>query len=1024
MSFFARKKNKAEACAAAARPLYTYGILPRTLFPLGIFVALQFALLVGGIYISGLPKKLDDTVADTLQQTVNARADYLQYDMVNRWCDVDSTVAALNDLYRGITISNDITASQLVQDHTYYDSFLTQAAPEMISLLRKNAVTGVYVVLRNGVLPSDPNTVEQLPGIYLRDRDPGSSYTSENSDVLLERAPLHVVSALDISTDRGWEPLFQLSRSRSNEASFFRPYMAAQTNRNLSYADLAYWAKPYHIENDSYSAISYSVPLVSKDGTLYGVLGVEILTDYLQRQMPVSEIMDGRGSYILCVQDVHGGLSPILVSANDYRYTQEAFSGLTASWDESAGLYRLSTKDLTDFDACSRVFTLYNTHAPNSGDAWILFAAVPHTVLTELSSQVTLTLRGVLFGVLLIMFLAVFLVAYQLSRPIARLEREVRLGIGHSKPVSLTPTGISELDSLAQGVEALNAEVLRSAGKLSQILAMSSTKLGAFEFDRSTHTAYCSEGFFAVFGSNGTFSRDQDSESFIETLHAYDCYILPSSIRKEKNYQECVYQFENNGKPLWVRLKVVFHDSVVTGFTEDITREWSEMRKLEFERDHDALTGIYNRRAFYEAYHTLFTADNGSGLGCAALIMMDLDNLKYVNDTYGHDYGDTYIRIAAKILSACCPAGALAARVSGDEFFLFLPGYDTYEAVQEAVNTLRRELSVRRMKLPNGTDTPVRASAGIAWYPKDTKDPDLLLRYADFAMYKGKHSTKGTFVNFDYGVYCQEAYLLQGKESLNSLIEDGRVEYHFQPILDVRTGQVFAYETLMRPQIAALKNPMDVLKLARQESKLGAIEHMTWFTAMDSFTRFCESGVIDSDCRVFINSVSNQVLSEDDVRRFEEEYAPWLSRIVQEHTEEEQSDPSMLQRKQEYLHRWNAHLALDDYGSGYNGENVLVSAAPDYVKIDMAIVRDVDTDKNKQQLIASLISYAKPRGIRIIAEGVETEGEMREIVALGADYIQGYYIACPAAVPPAADPQHVQAVLDASRALSKPAEKL
>lgn len=283
---------------------------------------------------------------------------------------------------------------------------------------------------------------------------------------------------------------------------------------------------------------------------------------------------------------------------------------------------------------------------------------------------------------------------------------------------------------------------------------------------------------------------------------------------------------------------------------------------------------------------------------------------------------------------------------------------------------------------------------GVAYYPQDAGDFARLREYADFAMYMAKNSRKGELFTFEDESYREKSFILNNKEELNRLLEESLISYHFQPIVDARAGEVAAYEALMRPQIESIPTPDRVLALARSQSKLYRVEHVTFFGALETYARFPQSDGIT----LFVNSIATQRLSADDELALQERYGDLLKRVVIEITESEYSREMALY-KEALAHRFGARLAIDDFGSGYNGETSLLDYRADFVKIDMGIVRDIDTVKDHQDIAKSLISYAHDRGISVVAEGIETEAELRSIIKLGADYLQGYLLGRPQAAP-------------------------
>ena len=263
-------------------------------------------------------------------------------------------------------------------------------------------------------------------------------------------------------------------------------------------------------------------------------------------------------------------------------------------------------------------------------------------------------------------------------------------------------------------------------------------------------------------------------------------------------------------------------------------------------------------------------------------------------------------------------------------------------------------------------------------------------------MYKVKNTVKGEFHEFDWESYQRDSYLLRNKEELNKLIEEELVDYYFQPIVSAVDGSVFGYEALMRSRLKTIRSPLEIITLARSQSKLYQIEHLTWFKALSAFLK---SGAYAGGTRIFVNSIPNQMLSERDIREIENLYAPLLSQLVIELTEEEKIDERCIASKQDCAARWQANLAMDDFGTGYNGESMLLFLSPHFVKIDISIIHGIDSDPNRRQLLSNLLEYAHERNIQVIAEGVETREEMETVVRAGVDYLQGYYIGTPAESP-------------------------
>mgnify|MGYP002534724904 CR=1 FL=1 len=319
---------------------------------------------------------------------------------------------------------------------------------------------------------------------------------------------------------------------------------------------------------------------------------------------------------------------------------------------------------------------------------------------------------------------------------------------------------------------------------------------------------------------------------------------------------------------------------------------------------------------------------------------------------------------------------------------------------------LQRSVSI----LPNGKQLHISISGGIAWYPTDGHDLLTLKKYADFAMYQVKHSHKGRMCDFDIGSYHQEAYAAQTQQDFERLLQEELVSYHFQPIYSARSGRVAAYEALMRVDLPTLHSPAQVMQLAHETGRLYEIERITVFHSSEIFQRMQAQGLLQSDALLFINSIANVSLTVEDVEEYAQRYPELLKRLVVEITEQEDLDRACLERKRN-VPGFSGSFALDDYGSGYSNELNLLELSPRYIKIDISIVRGTDTDRDKQQIVSNIVAYAHARSMQLIAEGFETEAQLRTVIGLGVDLLQGYYLSRPAAVPAPIAPA-AQAVID------------
>lgn len=970
-------------------------ILIKILIPLLLAMLVQAGLIYSVILFGGTMSQLKSNAYDILSEKVISRKNDLENEMIQRWSNVHGPMQTILDRTETLLTENGTGPASLDVNGDITNTLLRELSTPLLNMLRTNSVTGAFLIFDGS------GTTDKKAGLYVRDADP-SSNPGDNSDLLVVRGPSSVTKYLRIPMDTLWQPSFTLNRTDDSLPSdyYYKPFLAARSHAELAAADLGYWSRPFYLngrqnENDSTQVITYSLPLLYK-GAPIGVLGVEISIEYLQKWMPADELQaDNRGSYLLAVntmQPAESGTYSVDVAAESGSLLKQLPQSDTVTFSKSrayASAYTIASPESdTAMDGYTAALKLYNTHTPFESDRWELTGLVSQRDLLAASMKMQRIILLSLLVSLLLGIASIFLAAKIITKPVAVLAQKLRES-DPNQVIQLRHLGITEIDELTDAVELLSRKVADSASRLSKILELAGVNVGAFENEHAKGTVYLTDHFFDVLAIP---YPEEDARSVPTSVFAKLFYSIRDHLEEADPHNGTyVYRIVAGSSARWIRLKVVEGAERDLGVIIDITAEMTEKRKIEHDRDYDLLTNIYNRRAFHSAMQSLFRSP--SLLKTGALLMVDLDNLKYINDTYGHDYGDEYIRCAADALFAGAGPRAVVARMSGDEFFVFLYGGDSKDEIRNVVRSLHRRLLDTVVFLPGQESVHVRASGGLAWYPDDSDSYEELIRYADFAMYKVKRTHKGQIQEFDQASYDKERYLLQCKETLNTIIEHSLLHYQFQPIVDAKTGEVFAYEALMRPDSGPINTPAQLLALARSQSMLPQIERLTWFQALACFTKLEFS---KSNCRLFINSIASQILSEPDIREIERLYGPLLERLVVELTEEEKPDSDVMQQKLRLVARWNAQLALDDFGMGYNGEATLVDTPLQYVKLDMTIIRHIDTDPNRLKLLQNLVSFSRDRGIRVIAEGVETKEEMRVLIENGVDYLQGFYLGRPA----------------------------
>ena len=928
---------------------------------------------------------LKTNAIDVFNEQVTNRKIYVESEM-GKWTSINSSAKLITQSIEDITAKKGESLTDIHTDPELNQEILRGVMDDVLGNLRTGGTTEIFLIL-DGCVPGSEYKDNLKQGIYIRNSNP-DSYSSSNESLLFERGMPMISKQWQLPLDSFWTSSCTIS-DEEDSYLYTKPLEAAKNSPGSDASDLAYWCYSYPISESDRGVLSYSIPLIASDGTVLGVYGVGISEDYFVKTLNYRELGPNKsGAYLLAKTTDGVNFESYIYSGSSYNKASLISQTMTikTSRDSVSRLYQ-SDENKSFICVSAQYFTLYNNNTPFENERWALLGIQNEDKLLSVYNNAQTTLMLLLISALIISAIGIFRTSRLISNPIRRLVEELRKS-DPNRPIKLNRVNVDEIDELVMSIESLSSRVAAAFSKISTIIQMSESGIGIFEYKEKENLVFCNPELCEMIGfsPNTDLAAYIDGTEFIKCLKELDKYAVPG----EENLYEV---YTSSGRQRWLKLNQTTDESSVIGVLIDITSNVLEKRQIEYERDYDILTSIYNRRAFEDRVNMLFK--HPDKLKTAVVILWDLDNLKFINDNYGHSVGDSYIISLANCLKKFNDSTTVSARRSGDEFITLIYGKDSKQEIREILKKLQDEISAAYIKLPNGNSYKTRVSAGMAWCPSDSAVFAELFQYADFAMYTAKHNRKGTLEGFNPELYKENRILVQGQEEFNNLMDKHLVRYMLQPIISVSDGGIFGYEMLMRSEVELFKSPADILKMAHSQSKLYDLEVMTWFEAMKTFVNLKEYGMLSNESKVFINSVSNQLMQPDMIRLFEKTYSPYLQYIVCELTEEDQRDSSITHDKTELFRNWNSMIAIDDYGCGYNSEAILLETSPDIVKIDISIVHGVDSDEDRRQLVKNLISYAKERNIMVLGEGVETKEEAEVLISLGVDLLQGFYLARP-----------------------------
>lgn len=624
-------------------------IFRKILIPLMILVILEIGIIMMSIYGQGLFGLIHTNAREIVESRVEARRNYLESIMVNQWMNLGQTVQKINQLADGLVEAGKLDIEAIDDSSENAAPFLNAVSDDLISMMRTNRVTGVFLILNADNLQSgmESGTYEDKPGLYFRDLDPESRPSNKNMDLLIERSPLLVARNKQLSTDRTWNTNFQFGTSGVPYYDFFyEPTQASfHCGVETSWEDLGYWSRPFSLFGEEREAISYSVPLRLSDGRVYGVLGVDILLSYLQSYLPEKELDSGGTAFYFLSAEKSG---EDVISSEKYQQLIRLHSSTISTEDKTE---TVSSKQEEENYTYSIPLHIFSTNGPFIDIAWKLGAEIPYKTMNHFADRMLFVMAVSIVLTLLIGILGSLVISVFLQRPIRNLASEIRANKATEK-LELKETGILEIDQMSEALEDLSDRLLQ------------------------------------------------------------------------------------------------------------------EQQNLQYERDHDFLTDLYNRRAFGRRIRELLE-EKGGGNAIGAYIMMDLDNLKMVNDTFGHEYGDKYIRCASDAMRTALGSEALYSRISGDEFNIFIFDEDGERSrVNALIEKLQKTIDESYILLPDGSKKMLRLSGGVSWYPDGGANPDELQKNADYAMYVVKKTTKSQI-----RVWSKETDMGKEKEEKKSVAQ-------------------------------------------------------------------------------------------------------------------------------------------------------------------------------------------------------------------------------------------------------------
>ena len=716
------------------------------LIPLVVVMLVQGAVSIGTLWMSRVTGTLDDYSVGMMTRTVENRKVILENEMTRRWSSMEEETQIMQNICEKILRESAADIEDLRTSSEIQNAYLDAVFTDCIQTMRNKGTTGVFLVLdQDGQAGSD------YRGIYVRDADPRVN-AADWSDLLMERGSKNLSQKYDIPLDSSWTTCFTLEETgmRTADDFFYKPYQAGMENPDAQVGNLGYWASPFCMDEgnkkDHYQMISYSVPLIY-NGTVYGVLGVEISSSYFMQYLPLEELDENlQAGYALLAHQEDGSWRAVLGKGVLYEHISRWDDGMSVKDTDYDNFFRISGTPGQDYYLSVDYFKLYNINTPFAQEDWAIAGIRTKDQLFKIGQEVYVRMFlavgiAIVFGII-----CVSVLVHVLTKPIAKLMNCINNSSG-AQIQKIDSSGITEVDHLYEVVYDLTERQRATQEALEEEkeryrLAMSTSSDIYFTYDVKNKN-------LAVFNSGGTMTRGDEVQTKSVFKEFFDSILFPEDRKLLKDtlettpssiHEEVRLKLWGSFEYRWFVLKeTTIMDSEglpskMVGSIHDIHEEKEKQLRRKAKKAVDSVTGVYTRKGGWEILEKQ-RKKQPDGI----LLLMDLDHFQEVDTKYGLVVGDVILEELGRILRECCRrqekkgfARILLIRFGGDEFLLWMPGY-TKEACNAFVQSIQKKTAGMFGKSEFHIDISFGASFGNA-----ETDSILLVKKAALAAKEAK----------------------------------------------------------------------------------------------------------------------------------------------------------------------------------------------------------------------------------------------------------------------------------------------
>ena len=477
-------------------------------------------------------------------------------------------------------------------------------------------------------------------------------------------------------------------------------------------------------------------------------------------------------------------------------------------------------------------------------------------------------------------------------------------------------------------------------------------------------------------------------------LNEFEFFDLLEKISKSPvEGQKHIYLFDESGTKKYIKMNIYENSDEWLGFVQDFTRQLSGIEgQAKNYVEYDPITRLPSYPSFSQKIKKILPDVHHC---CLATVY--INGIDKLGSYLTVDNTNSCIASVAEVLKSFSSDTLIIGAKSSTEICAFFSDTDKM-SVYNILNSM--DEAVQNCVLTDdfgeiidiSDKSRLSLSIGCSSYPDEASDFNMLVNYSEFALYEARNDRRSVINWFSEENYIREKDSYKNAQQFSRIVRENLLTYYLQPVVETHTGEIVGYEALMRTVGDIRMSPTQILKIAAGQNDLYSIEKLTFFNVMKLLS---DNQQIFENRKLFINCMVDNLLTDEDFNELYLTFGELFEKTVIEIVEDSAATAEGVELLKKRCGFSRAKLAIDDYGTGYSNSSNLLNYSPDYIKIDRSLISDIQNDLKKQQLVTSVIEFCHENQIQALAEGVETAQELKTVIRLGVDLVQGYYTSKP-----------------------------